>query len=108
MTDRPMRKLEIRCVNWRPFTRNTLQGFAAFNVPAMRLTIRDCAVHRKNGRRWVQLPARPILDDNRDLVHDVRGKIQYATIVQFDSREVSDAFSAAALHALDASYGGSQ
>ncbi len=102
-----MNRLELRCTDWRPFARNTLEGFAAFHIPAMCLTIRDCAVHRKNDRRWVQLPARPMLDDSRELVRDATGKVQYATILRFDSREVGDAFSAAALQALDAYRGGS-
>ncbi len=53
-----------------------------------------------NGKRWVQLPARPQLDDNRELVRDPTGKIQYATILKFRDRPTADAFSGAVVTAI--------
>ena len=91
----------ITCTNWTAFERNTLKGFADIFVAAVHLNIRGCAVHEKNGKRWVQLPARPQLDKNRDLIRDDSGKIQYAKVLDFDSREVSDRFSDAALKAIE-------
>ena len=92
----------VTCTSWTSFERNTLQGFADLFLRAVQLNLRGCAVHKKGDRRWVQLPAKPQLDTNRELIRDEGGKIQYAPIANFDSREVSDRFSEAALKAIDA------
>ena len=54
-----------------------------------------------DGRRWVQLPAKPQLDKDRQLVRDDAGKVQYARVMEFDSKEVADRFNAAALKAIE-------
>ncbi len=97
----PARTAPVVCTGWKPFERNTLQGFADLHLAAARLNIRGCAVHEKNGKRWIQLPARPQLDKDRQLVRDDAGKIQYWPVMEFDSREVADRFSEAALRAID-------
>ena len=63
------------CAAWKPFERNTLRGFADLWLRTARLNIKGCAVHEKNGRRWVQLPARPQLDKDRNLVRDDAAKV---------------------------------
>jgi len=93
-------KLKIVCRGWKPFERNTLKGFAVIYLPVLRLTIEGVAIHEKSDRRWAQLPARPQLDEQRQLVRDDAGKIKYAPIMSFDSREVGDAFSAAVVAAI--------
>ncbi len=90
----------VVCTAWKPFERSTLQGFADLWLRAARLHIRGCAVHEKNGKRWVRLPARQQLDKDRNVVCNDAGKIQYATILKFDGREVADRFSAAAITAI--------
>ena len=94
-----MPKLEIECVEFRPLEKGSLLGFATIRVPAMRLTIKDIAIHRSGDREWAQLPAKPQLDRDRNLVVK-DGKVQYVTILQFDTKEVADAFSAAVLNAV--------
>ena len=91
----------VLCTAFKPFERNTLKGFADLWLRTARLNIRGIAVHEKNGKRWVQLPARPQLDKDRQLVRDDAGKIQYATVLEFDSREVADRFNTAALKAIE-------
>ena len=91
----------VTCTAFKPFQRDTLQGFADLWLRSARLNIRGCAVHERNGKRWVQLPARPQLDKDRQLVRDDADKIQYATVLEFDSREVADRFNAAALKAIE-------
>jgi hypothetical protein len=92
-------KIGVECVEFKPMERGTLRGFATVRIPSMRLTIKDVAVHDKDGRQWAQLPAKPQLDRDRQLVMK-DGKVQYVPILLFDSREVSDAFSAAVLRAV--------
>ena len=91
----------VICIAWKPIERNTLRGFADLWVRAARMNFRGCALHEKDGRRWIQLPARPQLDKDRQLVRDDAGKVQYARILDFDSREVADRFNAAALKAIE-------
>ncbi len=92
----------VEIVNWKAFERGTLQGFADIRLPTVKLTLYGCAVHQKNGRRWVQTPSKPQLDADRNLVKDEQGKIQYWPAAKFDDRDVGDRFSEAALAALDA------
>ena len=91
----------VICTAWKPFERNTLRGFADLWLRAARLTIKGCAVHEKNDKRWVQLPAKPQLDKERNLVRDADGKVQYVKMMDFDSKEVADRFNAAAVKAIE-------
>ena len=91
----------IVCMAYKPLHRNTLQGFADLWLQPAHLHIHGCAVHEKNGRRWIQLPAKPQLDKDRNLVRDEGGKVQYAKVMEFDSREVADHFSEAAMKAIE-------
>src|SRR5262249_54975726 len=92
-------KLTIRCREFRPLVRNTLRGFAEINIAEMKLTIRDVAMHTKNGKCWAQLPAKPQVKDGI-LVKDDHGKVQYVHLMHFDSRAVSDAFFDAVVRAV--------
>src|SRR6516225_881950 len=65
----------------------------------LRLEVREVAVHRKGAARRAQLPAKPQVRDGA-LVKDDAGKIQYVHIMDFDSREVRDAFSRACIDAV--------
>ncbi len=95
-----MTRRSVRCTAWRPCERGTLRGFADIFLPSLHLEIRDIAVHEMNEKRWVQLPARPQLDGNRELVRDPNGKVQYSLILKFRDRPTADAFSAAAITAI--------
>jgi hypothetical protein len=94
-----MTKLSVSCRAFRPLHRNTLRGFCKIRIDELRLVIRDVALHEKGGARWAQLPAKPQIRDG-ELVHDERGKIEYFPLMNFDSRTVSDAFSAAVVRAV--------
>ena len=92
--------MKLICTDWRPCERNTLCGFADFLLPAYGLNVRDCAVHDSNGKSWVQLPARPQLDRNRELVREDNGRPRYATILMFETNDAAAEFNDAALRAL--------
>jgi len=94
-----MSKLTINCTDFRTYHRNTLRGFASITIAELKLEIRDVAVHEKGGTRWAQLPAKPQIKDGA-LVKDASGKVQYSPIMDFMSREVRDAFSAAVVRAV--------
>jgi hypothetical protein len=94
-----MTKLAITCESWKPMEKNTLKGFASVNIGNLALQIHDVAVHQKDGRMWAALPARPWIKDGA-LVVDETGKPQYSPVLEFDRREVRDAFSAAVIRAV--------
>jgi hypothetical protein len=92
-------KLTITCTDFRPLRKNTLCGFAKVRINEMRLLIHDVAIHRKGDSRWAQLPAKPqITKDGKTVIKD--GKTQYATILEFDSRDVREAFSTRVIEAV--------
>jgi len=95
-----MSKLSLSCSEFKPFKRNTLMGFAVIKIDAMKLTIKDVAVHEKNGKRWAQLPSKPMVSRDGAVLKDDAGKIKYSVIMEFDGKEVRDAFSAAAVAAV--------
>ena len=71
------------------------------------MVIRDVSVHQyASGGRWVVLPARPVLDSDGTAKRTSAGKIEYAAILGFDSRAVTEAFSRAVICALLRSHPG--
>jgi hypothetical protein len=94
-----MSKLAVTCEGWRSLQRNTLRGFATIHIDELALTIHDVAVHAKGPTAWAALPARPWVKGT-EVVTDANGKIQYSPILEFGSKEVRDAFSAAVIRAV--------
>ena len=50
----------IRCLRFRPYEKNTLRGFADFELTRVGLVLRDCTYHRHaSGKEWVGFAAKP-------------------------------------------------
>lgn len=78
----------MRCIAWRRLVRNTLRGFAVLEMRSG-LTLSDVAIHQKDGRCWASPPGRPKLDaDGTALRHPETGKIDYAAIISFASKQL--------------------
>jgi hypothetical protein len=78
-------KLSVVCTDFKPMRRNTLIGFANIRIAEMMLTIRDVALHEKNGARWAQPPSKPqVSKDGKVITKD--GKVQYSTILAAQPR----------------------
>jgi hypothetical protein len=95
-----MPKHVIEILEWLPYERNTLLGFAKIRIKELRLVISGVAIHQKNGSRWAQLPCKPMFKDG-ELIHEPDGRIKYAKILELETSEVQQAFSAAVLDAYD-------
>jgi hypothetical protein len=91
-------KMTFVCKSFHRLNRNTLKGFADITAAELQLTI-NVALHQKGGSRWVALPSKPMLKGDT-VIKDETGKIKYIPVLQFASREVGDAFSAAAIRAV--------
>ena len=55
--------MKIVCKKVSPLERNTLRGFAEINITDLGMTVRDVAIHTKNGSTWAAPPAKPQLRD---------------------------------------------
>ena len=87
--------MTIEVLEVRPIERGSLKAFAKIRVPQWRLSIDDVALHEANGKWWCSLPARPQLDQNRNVAKDDTGKVKYVKSLWFDDRTTADRFSAA-------------
>jgi hypothetical protein len=96
-----MSKLTVTCTDFREIQRNTLLGFATINIAEMKMTISDVAIHERDGRRWAQLPAKPLLDGQRNVKTDDNGRPVYVPVFKFDSKDVERAFSRAVVDAVE-------
>jgi hypothetical protein len=92
--------MSIICEKWTARRSNTLLGFADVLLEQTHLRIHDVAIHEKGGRRWAQLPGRPMIDREGLVLRDEQGKTKYATILQFETRQASDDFSRACIAAV--------
>jgi hypothetical protein len=99
VNERVRGKFSVTCRSFHPLHRNTLRGFCEIRIDELRLIIRDVALHENGTARWAQLPAKPQIRDG-ELIKDEANKIQYVHLMEFDSREVRDAFSAAVIRAV--------
>jgi hypothetical protein len=82
----------IEIVSFKPFVKNTLQGFATVRLTNIGLEIRDATLHQKNGKRWIQFPSK---------AYEKNGKTLWSAIVDFYDRTRGDQFQRTALDALD-------
>lgn len=85
---------ELRLVDFRAVTKNTLRGFATFEFPNG-MVIHDMPAHTKNGKSWVSFPAAPQIDGGQ--VKMFEGRPQYKRIIEWRDRALSDRFAEAAV-----------
>jgi hypothetical protein len=65
----------IRCVNFCPYQKNTLCGFAD-ELTRVGLVLHDCTWHwYANGKEWISFPARSREDPN--------GGVSWSPVVEF-------------------------
>jgi hypothetical protein len=86
----------IKCLKFRPYRKNTLQGFCDLQLVRTGLVIRDCCLHEKAGKYWISFPARSY--PGKD------GNTQWATLIEFadDAGESREAFQHLAVAAVRA------
>jgi hypothetical protein len=97
------RQPRIALVAWRPLAKGALRGFATIQLP-LGLRLIDCPVLVSNGKPWVSLPAKPVLDRDGQHKADPNGKPAYAPVAEWRSRELRDRFSEAVIAAIRRMY----
>ena len=92
----------MKCTAYRAIDKGAVQGAADLFVPALGGTLLDCLVLTGSNGRWVNPPNRPMIGkDGRQMRKD-DGKPSYKDVLKFADRAGKDAWSKAALAAIDA------
>ena len=102
---RKQRPRTIALVDWGPYVKGALRGFAAVLLP-IGLKPVDCPVLASDGKVWVNLPAKPVLDRDGKQKIDHDGKPAYAPVAEWRSRELRDRFSDVVIEAIRRLYPG--
>ena len=97
--------MPVALIEWRSVQKNSLRGFAVIRV-GKSLTIKDLTVHRSNGRVWVGMPSKPLLDPSGSAKRDDAGKIKYLPILEWSDRATADRFSESVIAAIEAQHPG--
>jgi len=84
--------MNIECIKFIPYAKGFLQGFADFYISDFGIEIQDCSVYYKDGKRWVNLPARQ---------YEKEGEKRFAPYVRFRKKEDWDSFIEASKAAID-------
>lgn len=86
--------IDVRIRDFRPLEKGTMIGFSDLLIVAdsFAFALNDCAVHEKNGRLWVNLPARQY--KKRD------GSTGYAPLVEIINEEARQLFQNAVVKEL--------
>jgi hypothetical protein len=84
----------ITLIAWHPVVRGALHGFATVELP-IGLKLVDCPVLVSNGKVWVSLPSKPVLDRDGRHKTDGNGKPAYVPVLEWLCRDLADRFSAA-------------
>jgi hypothetical protein len=92
----PRQPPRMKLMSFRPLVKNSLRGFVSLELPNG-LRLLECPVLVSHGKAWVSLPGRPILDENGRHKRDLNDKLQYAPVIQWRDRDLSDRFSDAVI-----------
>ena len=92
----------ITASDWREVAKNSLQGFWVLTLSPSGIVLRDCALHERDGKRWVSLPSRPPLDaEGRHRKDPATSKALWLPVVEIRGRDQRERFQTAALVAID-------
>jgi hypothetical protein len=103
MADKPQISIE----KFRRLVKGSLRGFVDVKFP-MGMTVRDISVHEKDGRSWVGLPVKPQVTQAGVVRKDAAGKVMYSSIMEFETKELANRFSAKVIALLAEFYEKSQ
>jgi hypothetical protein len=91
----------LTCIGFKSVRSGALRGFASLHFAGWRVRIHGIAVLESQGRRWAQLPARPVLDRDGNAIRGDGGKVVYAPVIEFDADERRRLFSELAITAIE-------
>lgn len=83
----------IEIVEFRPFQKNTLQGFLTVRTPSG-WEFKDITVHQKGSQRWLGMPAKQFKKED--------GTTAWVPLIRMADKDRWESFQKATLAALDA------
>lgn len=83
----------IKVLNFKKMQKNTLQGFVDISFPETGMEIYGCTFHKKGQQEWIGLPQKEYTDGE--------GQKKYVSIVRYNDRGLSDAFSRDVIQAIN-------
>ena len=86
--------------DFSPRVRASLRGFCSKVLLPSGMVLHDVAIYQDGQAAWASPPSKPMLDRNGVAMKDADGKIRYAPVVSFASRQACDEFSHAVIAAL--------
>ena len=93
----------ITASDWREVAKNSLQGFCVLTLSPSGIVLRDCALHERDGKRWISLPSKPQIDsEGRQRKDATTGKALWTPVVEIAGKVERERFQRAALAAIDA------
>jgi len=81
--------MKYKCIN-----KGTFVGYADFYFPDIKIEIFSCTLHKKDEKRWVNLPVRAYKDQD--------GQEKYSPIIRFRDQDQFHDFCVRAKVAIDA------
>jgi hypothetical protein len=97
--DRPAPR-QLRLISWKHVPRGQLRGWATIEITSIGLRIVDVPVLIGRDGPWATLPEKPALDRDGKRKLDINGKPEWATVLEWKSRELRQGFSDAVVAAV--------
>jgi hypothetical protein len=85
--------------DWKARQSGTLRGFCTVHLPSG-MILHEVAVHHRNGSWWASPASKPMLSKDGTVLRDDAGKVRYAPIISFDTKQTRDRLSQAVVEAL--------
>lgn len=93
----------IECIRYTKINRGTCLGLATIFIPKWGVELSGIALHMKNGKRWVNLPAREVSEPIEVSPEHPDGiKKKYYQYMRFPKRDHKDKFCDLIKQAIDA------
>jgi hypothetical protein len=89
----------IKIREWRPMQRNSLLGFVKIEMPSGMILAEVAIMTREHGA-WAAPPSKPLILRDGTATRDTAGKVRYAPLISFATKELRDRFSSAVIGAL--------
>jgi hypothetical protein len=89
--------------DWKPLCRGSLRGFCTARLPSG-MILHEVAVHHRDGFWWASPASKPMLSKDGTALRDDAGKVRYAPIVSFETKQTRDRLSRAVVDALRRAY----
>jgi hypothetical protein len=89
----------ITVSDWKPRQSGSLRGFCTVQLPSG-MILHEVSIHARNGSWWASPASKPMIGKDGTALRDDAGKVRYAPIVSFDSKQTRDRLSQSVVEAL--------